>query len=273
MVGKFVSAVVASLALVAAGAPALADTPDPATGKIAGYTYGADAYNSYTSWSGSMLWIWQFSAQHIGVAPGPTAGTAFYLHAHTAVIAPHAVTGNVLVTIDQDAGGLPLQVAPTASMPLVCSRTQFDPVVGTTSVPCRATVSLESGQYVVSNLEPLVPGFAFDVLVPVVAGSATTGTAAMTAMWASPDVSLNINNVMASVPVTVANAPVTPTPTPTTTPTPQVQTKPLPKKLRKFKKVRSLTPAVCTVVNRRVVIHTHGMCKLKARKVVVKKYW
>lgn len=273
MVGKLAFALVVSVALLAGGAPALGDTPDPATGKIAGYTYGADAYNSYTAWSGGMPRIWQFSTQHIGVAPGAQAGSAFYLHAHTAVIAPHAVTGNVLITIDQDAGGLPLRVAPTASMPLTCSRTQFDPVVGTTSVPCRATVSLESGQYVVSNLEPLVPGFAFDVLVPVVADSAASGTAAMTAMWASPDVSLNINYVMASVPVTVASAPVTPPPTPTTTPTPQVVTKPLPKKLRTFKKVRSLTPAVCTVVNHRVVIHTHGMCKLKARKVVVKKYW
>lgn len=268
MVGKLASALVVSVALLAGGAPALGDTPDPATGKIAGYTYGADAYNSYTAWSGGMPWIWQFSAQHIGVAPGAQAGSAFYLHAHTAVIAPHAVTGNVLITIDQDAGGLPLRVAPTASMPLTCSRTQFDPVVGTTSVPCRATVSLESGRYVVSNLEPLVPGFAFDVLVPVVVDSATSGTAAMTAMWASQDVTLNINNVMASVPVTAATAPAS-----TPTPTPQTITKPLPKKLRKYKKVRSLTPAVCTVSGRRVVIHAHGLCKLKARKVVVKKSW
>lgn len=273
MVGKLASAVVVSLALLAGGAPAMGDTPDPATGKIAGYTYGESAYNSYTSWSGGFLWIWQFSSQHIGVAPNPVAGSAFYLHAHTAIIAPHNVTGNVLLTIDQDAGGLPLRVAPTASMPLVCSRTQFDPIVATSPATCRATVSLESGQYVVSNLEPLVPGFAFDVLVPVVVDSAATGTAAMTAMWASPDVTLSINNVMASVPVTVAAAPVTPTPTPTPTTPTTPSTKPLPKKLRKYKKVRSLTPAVCTVANRRVVIHSHGLCKLKARKIVVKKYW
>ena len=249
---------------------AAADTPDPATGKIAGYTYGEDAYNSYTAWSGGMPWVLAVLGSNTsGSAPAPRPGAAFYLHAHTAIIAPHAVTGNVLVTIDQDAGGLPLRVAPTAAMPLACSRTQFDPVVGTTSVPCRATVSLESGQYVVSNLEPLVPGFAFDVLVPVVVDSAATGTAAMTAMWASPDVTLSINNVMASVPV---RCPGTRRRHPRTTPHDGV-TKPLPKKLRKYKKVRSLTPAVCTVVNRRVVIHTHGMCKLKARKVVVKKRW
>lgn len=278
MFGKSLVAVLALGLLVPL--PALAEAPDPTTGKIAGYTYGEEAYNSYTAWSGSFLWTWQFSAQHIGVAPGATAGTPFYLHAHTAIIAPHAVTGNVLITIDQDAGGVPLRVSPTASMPLVCSRAQFDPVVATTSVPCRANVTLESGQYVVSNLEPLVPGFGFDVLVPVVVDTAATGNAAMTAMWATPDVTLSTNNVMASVPVTVAAAPVpapvapTPvTPTPVTpTPAPQT-TRALPKKLRKYKKITSLTPGKCTVVKRRVVIHSHGVCKLKAHGIVVKKRW
>lgn len=267
MFGNSLTVLVAALALLPG--PARADTPDPATGKIAGYTYGADAYNSYTAWSGGFPWIWQFSAQHIGVSPSPMSGQPFYLHAHTAVIAPHDVTGNVLITIEQDAGALPLRVVPTQAMPVVCSRTQFDPVVGTTPTPCRASVSLESGSYVVSNLEPLVPGFAFDVLVPVAVDAASSGTAAMTAKWASPDVTLNVNNVMASVPVTVAVAPVAPMPTPT----PQATTKAIPKKLRKYKKVRSLTPSVCTVSGRRVVIHSHGVCKLKAGKVVVKRHW
>ncbi len=247
-----------SLALVLAvgllaPAPALADSPDPTTGKIAGYTYGADAYNSYVSWGGSSMQFWWFSAQHLGVAPGAQAGTPFYLHAHTAVLAPHSVTGNVLITIDQDAGGLPLRVAPTASMPLVCSLAQFDPVVATSSVPCRASVTLESGQYVVTNLEPLVPGFAFDVLVPVVVDTAATGNAAMTAMWATTDVTLSTNNVMASVPVTVGAAP------------PPV-TRSLPKGLRKYKKVKSLTPAVCTMSGRTVLKVGSGTCSLKGTK-------
>jgi hypothetical protein len=112
-----VASVVVGMALMAGGTPALGDTPDPATGKIVGYTYGEDAYNSYTAWSGGMLWIWQFSSQHIGVAPGPSAETPFYLHIHTAVIAPDSVTGNVLLTLDQDAGGLPLSIA--TGIPLV----------------------------------------------------------------------------------------------------------------------------------------------------------
>ena len=121
-------------------------------------------------------------------------------------------------------------------MPLACSRTQFDPVVATTSVPCRATVSLESGQYVVSGLEPLVPGFAFDVLVPVILDNAATGTAAMTAMWASPDVTLSINERDGQRADRVRCAGDARHPP---TPSPQEMTKPLPKKLRKFKKVRS----------------------------------
>ena len=260
MWGKAI-AIAAGLCLVAG--PAAAGVPgpiNPEDGKIAGFTYGADAYNSYTSWSGGMIWIWQFSAQHIGYQGAPAAGVPFYLHAHSAVIAPHAVTGNVLITIDQDAGGLPLRYSPSAAMPARCYLTQFDPVVGVSDRPCRANITVESGQFVVSNLEPLVPGFAFDVELPVVADTATSGTAAMTAMWASEDVGLNIDNVMASVPVTVGVNPNPPNPPATTT------TKPLPKALRSYPKVKTLTPKVCKVQSRKVVVTKSGLCKLKGTK-------
>ena len=163
-----------------------------------------------------MIWIWFFSSQHIGVPPAPVAGVPFYLHAHTAVIAPHDVTGNVLMTIDQDAGGLPLRW-PSAATPMRCSLSQFDPVQSTTPIPC-PDVSLASGSYVVSSLEALVPGFALDIEFPVVVDGPTSGTAAMTAMWATTDVGLSNNNVLATVPVTVAanpNPPTNPTANPT----------------------------------------------------------
>lgn len=261
MYAKSLVVTVCGLALMAPG-PAFADAVpvDPETGKITGFTYGEDEVNSYASWSGGFLWTWFFSSQHIGFGPGaPQAGVPFYLHAHTGVIAPHDVTGNVLLTVDQDAGGLPLRFAPSASMPMRCSRSQFDPVQSVTAIEC-PTVKQESGQFVVSRLEPLVPGFAVDIEIPIVADSPTSGTAAMTAMWATTDVSLSNNNVLATVPVTVGPAPVTP----------QV-TKPLPKKLRKYTKVRSLTPKVCTVKKRKVVVLKSGVCKLKGGKVVVKK--
>lgn len=242
--------VIAALALIPA--PAVADIPDPDTGKIAGYTYGSEAYNSYTAWSGGMPWIWQFSAQHIGVSPTPVAGQTFYLHVHTAMISPHSVTGDVLLVLDQDAGGLPLRYAPTAAMPLVCSRGQFDPILATSAATCPASVSVASGQFVVSNLEPLVPGFGFDVLVPVAVDQAAVGTAAMTAMWAT-SISVNTPNVLATVPVTVGAAA-------------QPVTKPIPKKLRKYKKVKSLTPAVCKVQGRTVVKVADGICRLKGTK-------
>lgn len=244
------AAIVAGLTLGASPAAAAVPGPvNPEDGKIAGFTYGEEAYNSYTSWSGGMVWIWQFSAQHIGYQGSPVAGVPFYLHAHTAVIAPHSVTGNVLITIDQDAGGLPLRYSPSAAMPARCYLTQFDPVIGVSDRSCRADISVQSGQFVVSNLEPLVPGFGFDVLLPVVSDQ-TAGTAAMTAMWATEDVSLNIDNVMASVPLTVGPAP----------------TKPLPKSLRSYPKVKSLTPKVCTVKSRQVVVKKSGLCKLKGTK-------
>jgi hypothetical protein len=234
-------------ALAAAALLVPAADVDPASGKIPGYTYGADAFNSYTAWSGGMPWIWQFSSQHIGYPGNATAGQPFYLHAHTAVIAPHSVTGNVLLVIDQDAGGLPLRFDP--SRPTICTRGQFDPVQATTSIAC-TTVRAESGQWVVSNLEPVVPGFGIDVQVPFVVDKATSGTAAMTAMWATTDVSLSNRNVLATVPVTVSS-PIT---------------RPVPKKLRKYKKVKSLTPAVCTVSKRTVVKVSGGTCALKGSK-------
>lgn len=243
----FTKVISAAAVLTLLGTPAVAAEVDPTTGKIAGYTYGADAYNSYTAWSGGMPWIWQFSSQHIGVSPAPVAGQTFYLHAHTAVTAPHSVTGNVLLTIDQDAGGLPLRY--DSRLPTICTRGQFDPILATAAIPC-TTVRAESGSWVVSNLEPVVPGFGVDVQVPFVVDSAASGTAAMTAMWATTDVSLNTPNVVATVPVTVG----------------QPVTRPLPKVLRKYKKVRSLTPSVCTVTGRTVTKVSDGTCVLKGSK-------
>ncbi|MEZ5185005.1 MAG: hypothetical protein R2720_04615 [Candidatus Nanopelagicales bacterium] len=264
------SAIVASCALallapapaVWAGSDSTATTSsvDPATGKIAGYTYGKSEVNSYPTWSGGFIWTWFFSSQHIGYGPGtPVAGVPFYLHAHTSVIAPHSVTGNVLVTIDQDAGGLPLRYAPSASMPTRCSRTQFDPVQASVEIPCPASVKVENGQFVVSNLEPLVPGFGLDIEFPVVVDNATSGTAAMTAMWATTDVSLSNDNVLATVPVTVAVNPNPPT-------NPVLKTKSLPKKMRKAKKVHSTTPKTCTVKKKKVVFHKHKVCKVVGKK-------
>jgi len=257
MYAKSLAAAVCGVALLAPG-PAVADTVpvDPETGKISGFTYGQDAYNSYVSWSG---WIYSFSAQHIGYGPGtPQAAVPFYLHVHSAVIAPTA-TGNVLLTVDADAGGLPLRLAPSAAMPMRCSRSQFDPVQAVVEIEC-PTVKQESGQFVVSKLEPLVPGFAVDIELPVVVDTPTSGTAAMTAMWATEDVGLSNDNVLATVAVTVGAAP----------PNPKPLIKPLPKKLRKFKKVRSLTPSVCKVKKRKVVWLKSGTCKLKGGKTVVK---
>lgn len=273
MYAKSLAVAVCGLALMAPSAAAADAVPvDPETGKIAGFTYGKYEVNSYVSWSGGFLWTWFFSSQHIGFGPGtPQAGVPFYVHAHTGVIAPHDVTGNVLLTVDQDAGGLPLRYAPSASMPMRCSLSQFDPVQSVTAIEC-PTVKQESGQFVVSKLEPLVPGFAVDIEIPVVADSPTSGTAAMTAMWATTDVTLSNNNVLATVPVTVGAAPPS-TPPPPVNPNPPVNqpvTKPLPKKLRKYKKVRSLTPSVCKVKKRKVVVLKSGLCKLKGGKRVVK---
>lgn len=253
MHGKALAVAVFGLVLLAPPAAAADTVPvDPATGKIAGFTYGEDESNSYVSWSGGSLWTWFFSTQHIGHSSSPVAGQPFYLHAHSGVIAPHSVTGNVLLTIDQDAGGLPLRYTPSASMPMLCTRTQFDPVQSVTAIEC-PSVKAESGQLVVSKLEPLVPGFALDIEIPVVTDNPTTGTAAMTAMWATTDVTLNNNNVLATVPITVAAGPAQ-------------TTKPLPKRLRKAKKVHSLTPAVCKVKDRKVVVLKSGVCKLKGKK-------
>lgn len=264
---KAATVAASTLALLAPAPAALAlddhhtaSAIDPATGKIPGYIYGETESNSYPGWLGSTPWLWTFSMQHIGYGPSPVAGVPFYLHTNTSIVSPDA-TGNVLMTIDQDAGGLPLRYAPTESMPIRCTRTQFDPdyPVVSVEIPCRSTIDVESGSFVVSKLEPLVPGFALDVEFPVVVDAPTSGTAAMTAMWATTDVNLSNNNVLATVPVTVAvnpNPPVTPTKT----------TKPLPKKLRKAKKVHSTTPKTCTVKKKRVVVKKQGVCKLVGKK-------
>jgi hypothetical protein len=48
-------------------------------------------------------------------------------------------------------------------------------------------------------------------------------------------------------------------------------TKTLPEKLRKYTSVRSLTPRVCRVKNRKVIVKKSGLCRLKGGNVVVKK--
>lgn len=238
-------------------APATVPGPiNPEDGKIAGFTYGQEASNTYPGWLGTFPWTWTFSMQHIGYPGNAVAGTPFYLHANSSIVSPDAV-GDLMVTIDEDAGGLPLRYAPTAEMPARCYYTQFDTVMRVSETPCRSSIVVESGQILVSKLEPLSPGFGFSVLVPVATDKATSGTAAMTATWATPQVTLSTLKVLATVPVTVAPAPTV--------------TKPLPKKLRKFTKIRSLTPKVCTVKNRKVVVKKSGLCKLKGGKVVVKK--
>lgn len=252
-------AVIAALALTPATVPG---PINPEDGKIAGFTYGEEAYNSYPGWLGSFPWTWNFSQQHIGYPGTAQAGQPFYLHANTALVSPDAV-GDVMITIDEDAGGLPLRYAPTADMPMKCYYTQFDTVMKVSETPCRSSVVVESGQILVSKLEPLSPGFGLSVLVPVVTDQATSGTAAMTAMWAAPQVTLGTPNVLATVPVTVAANPNPPAPT--------TITKPLPKKLRKYTKIKSLTPKICTVKNRKVIVKKSGLCKLKAGKIVVKK--
>jgi len=253
-------AVIAALAL----APATVPGPvNPEDGKIARFTYGEEASNTYPGWLGTFPWTWTFSMQHIGYPGSAMAGVPFYLHANSSIVSPDAV-GDLMVTIDEDAGGLPLRYAPSADMPIKCYYTQFDTVMRVSETPCRDSVVVESGQILVSKLEPISPGFGFSVLIPVVTDAATSGNAAMTAMWAAPQVRLSTANVVASVPVTVV---ANPNPPPASKPV----TKPLPKKLRKYKKVKSLTPKVCKVKKRKVVVKKAGLCKLKGGKVVVKK--
>ncbi|HRY10828.1 MAG: hypothetical protein H6526_09440 [Actinobacteria bacterium] len=247
-------AVVAALTL----APATVPGPiNPEDGKIPGFTYGAEASNTYLiwyNWSGQVFQRFPYSTQHIGVARKPTVGTPFYLHLHTGVVAPKTYAEGVVLTLHQDTGQLPLRYSPSKAMPLRCFRTQFDPLQSSTAIAC-PKVRVENCKFVVSNLEPLLPGYALDIEVPVVVDRATKGEAAMTAMWASPSSVLDSANVVATVPVTVA----------------RTVTKPLPKKLRKYKKVKSLTPKVCKVKKRKVVVKKAGLCKLKGGKVVVKK--
>jgi hypothetical protein len=239
--------------VLAAGVPIVDEN-----GEIPGFTYGKNVSNDYNYWSGGFLWRYTFAMHHIGFSPAtPKAGTPFYLHAHVAVVAAHDRTGNVLIAIDQDAGGLPIRLAASSAMPLRCSRSQFYPEPRPpVEIPCRTTVSVESGYFVVSRLEPLVPGLQLEIEVPVVVDHATSGTAAMQVMWASqylPDP----RTVYPSVPITVAAKPV-------------AGTYKVPKKLRNYAKVRSLTPSVCkvkTVGAKRVVkVSKHGLCKLRGTK-------
>ena len=229
-------------------------------GKIPGFTYGENVSNYYNYWSGGFLWRYTFAMHHIGVRPAtPKAGIPFYLHAHVAVVAAHDRTGDVLIAIDQDAGRLPLRLATTSAMPLRCSRSQFYPEPRPpVEIPCRTTVSVESGYFVVSKLEPLVPGFQLEIEVPVVTDHATSGTAAMKAMWASQYLPDPLN-VSASVSITVAAGT-----------RPVAGTYKMPKKLRNYAKVRSLTPSVCkvkTVGAKRVVkVRKHGLCTLRGTK-------
>ena len=243
-------------ALMIAG-PASAAAPgpiDPENGTISGFTYGPRAHNSYTSWNGGFPQLWIFSNEQIGYQGTPVAGRPFYLHARADLVTPHAATGNVLITIDQDAGGLPLRYTPSEGMPLKCTLTQFDPIVASADRACRSNVTTESGQFIVSNVEPLAPGLSFNVEVPVTVDSPTSGNAAMTAMWAS-DVALSNYNVVAVVPLTVAASP---------SPAPVIRK--LPKSLRKYPKVKSLTPSVCKVAQRKVTVLRPGLCKLKGTK-------
>jgi hypothetical protein len=183
---------------------------DPETGKVAGVTYGRDEANRYSTWSGTFLMTWTFALQHIGVGPGtPQAGAPFSVHAPTGVVAPHTVSGKVLLTVDRDAGGLPLRYRPGADLLMRCSLAQFDPVKTVTAIDC-PTVTQESGQFVVSTLEPLVPGFALDVQLPRRGRQPHLGHHAMTAMWATTDVGPTLDTILATVPVTVAPAPAPP---------------------------------------------------------------
>lgn len=198
---------------VSNGAQVMAAPVLDSDGKIAGYTYGEDESNHYTEWSGYFPVRWEFASHHIGVAPGPVAGVPFYLHAHVAVVAPTGPGAKVLISIDQDAGGLPLRVASTAAMPLRCSRANFSAGEANYEVPCRSSVLAESGHFVLTQHEPLLPGFQFDVEIPVVVDNPTSGTAAMFAMWVDEwGYALDSNNILAAVPVTVAAAPAPPPP-------------------------------------------------------------
>lgn len=282
MLRTLLMAGVAAGALVLSAGPAVAGDPDVGAsgapvideyGKIPGYTYGEGVSNNY--WYGSFMWV--FAMHHIGYSPAaPVAGVPFYLHAHVALVAAHDRTGDVLIAIDQDAGGLPIRLAASSAMPLRCSRGQFYPQAQpNVETPCRDTVSVESGYLVVSRLEPLVPGFQLDIEIPVVVDNPTSGTAAMQAMWASQYQPSPLN-VYPSVPITVVPNPNPPQDPPQNPPQDPPGTKPvagtykLPKKLRNYAKVSSLTPSVCKVKkvgSKRVVkVSRHGVCKLRGTK-------
>lgn len=246
-------------ALASDGNHTVASAPDPVSGQIPGFTYGESKGNWYHT-GGYFPTVWPYSVQQIGVGPNPAAGVPFYLHARTRVILDpnERVAATVQLTIDQDAGGLSLRYAPTASMPLRCSRTQFRLAQAPVEIPCPA-ISVENGQFTVSNPEPLNPDYSLDVEFPVVVNDPTTGTAAMTARWTTGDVTLSEENVHVTVPVTVAANPNPPS-------NPSLKTKPLPKKLRTAKKVHSTTPKTCSVKKNKVVFRKKGLCKLTGNK-------
>ena len=158
---------------------------------------------------GGMIWIWFFASQHIGVSPAPVAGVPFYLHAHTAVIAPrrrHRERAR-----DHRPGRRRSAVAVCAE----CGHAdalQPQPVrpgaVDRRSLPrCQPGKRQLRRELTGSTGSRVRPGHR----VPVVVDSPTSGTAAMTAMWATTDVGLSNNNVLATVPVTVAANPNPPT--------------------------------------------------------------
>ena len=233
---------------------------DPESGRIASFAYGESKGNWYHT-GGYFPTVWPYSVQQLGAGPNPTAGVPFYLHARSRVILDpnERVAATVQFAIDQNAGGLTLRYAPSATMPMQCSRTQYRLPEAPVEIACPA-VSVENGQFIVSKAEPLDPNYSLDVLFPVVVDKAASGTAAMTARWVTGDVTLSVENVELTVPLTIA-----------ANPKPTVTTKPVPKKLRRYKKVKSLTPKVCTVKKRKVIVLKSGVCKLKGGKVVVKK--
>jgi hypothetical protein len=247
-------AVIAALTL----APAAAPGPiNPEDGKIAGFTYGEEAYNTYPGWLGSFPWTWNFSQQHIGYPGTAQAGQPFYLHANTALVSPDAV-GDVMITIDEDAG-MPLRYAPSAEMPLKCYYTQFDTVMNVSETACRGSVTVESGQILVTKLEPISPQASGSACsLPVVTDQGRH-------RHRRDDRHVGRS---AGAPQQLRTSS---RPSPSRSHAAPTVTKPLPKKLRKYKTVKSLTPKVCTVKNRKVVVKKSGLCKLKGGKVVVKK--
>ena len=196
---------------------------DPESGRIASFTYGESKGNWYHT-GGYFPTVWPYSCNKLGAGPNPTAGVPFYLHARSRVILDpnERVAATVQFAIDQNAGGLTLRYAPSATMPMQCSRTQYRLPEAPVEIACPA-VSVENGQFIVSKAEPSTRTTRW-MLFPVVVDKAASGTAAMTARWVTGDVTLSVENVEPRSRWTIA-----------ANPKPTVTTKPVPKKLRKHK--------------------------------------